>query len=313
MRDIYAYYKNATLTKFNTFRLNPKADELYILYSQQSLYSVCKMCNTQNIKFKVIGLGANLIFSDSGFNGAIIINRSNNLNFDIDSVVAESGVRLSNLIQKCYLRSLGGFERLTGIPATVGGAITNNVGAFNTSFSNHIEWVKGFLASNPDISFTFSNKKCKFGYRDSIFKSGNYIITHAKINLNSLYPDLIKKNMIEAINKKKSTQPLDFPSAGSVFKRIYIENDNPEKSNIQIEKNDDNIISKIIYPAKIIDELGLKGLTIGGAQVSTKHAGFIINTGNATAKDVEMLTKIIKEKVFSETGIKLEEEIEFVT
>ena len=313
MRDIYAYYKNATLTKFNTFRLNPKADELYILYSPQSLYSVCKMCNTQNIKFKVIGLGANLIFSDSGFNGAIIINRSNNLNFDIDSVVAESGVRLSNLIQKCYLRSLGGFERLTGIPATVGGAITNNVGAFNTSFSNHIEWVKGFLASNPDISFTFSNKECKFGYRDSIFKSGNYIITHAKINLNSLYPDLIKKNIIEAINKKKSTQPLDFPSAGSVFKRIYIENDNPQKSNILTEKNDENIISKIIYPAKIIDELGLKGLTIGGAQVSTKHAGFIINTGNATAKDVEMLIKIIKEKVFSETGIKLEEEIEFVT
>ena len=313
MREIYAYYKNATLIKFNTFRLNPKTDELYILYTPQSLYSVCKRCNTQNIKFKVIGMGANLVFPDSGFRGAIIVNRSDNLTFDVDSVIAESGVKLSNLIQKCYLRSLGGFERLVGIPATVGGAITNNVGAFDTSFADHIEWVKGFLTSNPDISFTFTNKECKFGYRDSIFKSGNYVITHAKINLKSLCPDVIRGNMIEGINKKKSTQPLDFPSAGSVFKRIYLKSEESEKSNIKTHQNNENVIAKIIYPAKLIDELGLKGLTVGGVQVSCKHAGFIVNIGGATAKDIETLTKIIKEKVFYATGIKLEEEIEFVT
>lgn len=313
MREIYAYYKDARLKKFNTLRLNPKADELYILYMPESLYSVCKSCNTQNIKFKVIGLGANLVFPDSGFKGAIIVNRSDNLTFDMDNVIAESGVKLSNLIQKCYLRSLGGFERLIGIPATVGGAITNNVGAFDTSFADHIEWVKGFLANDPDTTFKFTNKECKFKYRDSIFKSGRYVITHAKINLKSLCPDVIKKNMIEAINKKKSTQPLDLPSAGSVFKRVYLKNDEAEKLSTQKNQNDVNVIAKIIYPAKLIDELGLKGLTVGGAQVSTKHAGFIVNIGDATAKDIETLTKIIKEKVYYEKGIKLEEEIEFVT
>ena len=119
--------------------------------------------------------------------------------------------------------------------------------------------------------------------------------------------------MIEAINKKKSTQPLDFPSAGSVFKRIYLKSEESKKSNIKTHQNNENVIAKIIYPAKLIDELGLKGLTVGGAQVSCKHAGFIVNIGGATAKDIETLTKIIKEKVFDKMGIKLQEEIEFVT
>lgn len=313
MREIYAYYKNATITKFNTFRLNPKADELYILYSTTSLYKVCKMCNTQHIDYKVIGLGANLVFDDSGFKGALIVNRASNLEFKIDSVIADSGVNLSNLIQKCYLRSLGGFESLIGIPATIGGAITNNVGAFDVNISDHVEWVKGFLKDEPNKKFCFTNSECKFAYRDSIFKSGKYVITHAKINLKSLCPDLIKENMIQALTKKKSTQPLELPSAGSVFKRVYLKNNEAEKSSTQTNQNNENVVARIIYPAKLIDELGLKGLTVGGAQVSTKHAGFIVNIGDATAKDIETLTKIIKEKVYYEKGIKLEEEIEFVT
>ena len=361
MREIYAYYKNATITKFNTFRLNPKADELYILYSTTSLYEVCKMCNTQHIDYKVIGLGANLVFDDSGFKGALIVNRASNLEFKIDSVIADSGVNLSNLIQKCYLRSLGGFESLIGIPATIGGAITNNVGAFDVNISDHVEWVKGFLKDEPNKKFCFTNSECKFAYRDSIFKSGKYVITHAKINLKSLCPDLIKENMIQALTKKKSTQPLELPSAGSVFKRMIfnenenveisnsnnsnnsshnknfdgfqskdiiktdidiannpklssncLENNRNEKLNIKTNQSNKNIVTKIIYPAKLIDELGLKGLTIGGAQISTKHAGFIVNIGNAKSEDIKKLVEIIKEKVKQNYNIDLIEEIEFL-
>ena len=134
----------------------------------------------------------------------------------------------------------------------------------------------------------------------------------AKINLKSLCPDLIKENMIQALTKKKSTQPLELPSAGSVFKRVYLKNNEAEKSSTQTNQNNENVVARIIYPAKLIDELGLKGLTIGGAQISTKHAGFIVNIGNAKSEDIKKLVEIIKEKVKQNYNIDLIEEIEFV-
>lgn len=314
VREIFTYYKDASLKDYNTFRLNSKTDKLYIVYSVSTLYSVCYKCFTQNIKYKVIGMGANLVFSDEKFNGAIIVNRTSELSFDADSVIAESGVNLTNSIQKCFMRSLGGFERLAGIPATVGGAITNNVGAFNTTFSEHVEWVQGFMKNDPTKKFKLTHDECKFGYRDSIFKSGEFIITHAKINLHTLSPKLIKANINKAINKKRDSQPLELPSAGSVFKRIDLKNEIEKETCDELaNKNLSNLSDKQLFiPAKVIDELGLKGLTVGGAQISTKHAGFIVNTGNATSSDIKKLISIIKEKVKSATGVDLIEEIEFV-
>ncbi|MBQ9795763.1 MAG: UDP-N-acetylmuramate dehydrogenase, partial [Clostridia bacterium] len=174
------------------------------------------------------------------------------------------------------------------IPSTVGGAVVNSLGAFDTNFSDFVEYVECYHKNDLTKKLRLSNEECKFGYRTSLFKKGDYIITRVKLRLFEDDKTLIQQRIQEAIKKKKFTQPLDYPSAGSVFKR-------------------GNII-----PAKVIDELGLKGTKIGGAEISTKHAGFIINTNSATSKDVKELISLIQEKVKTATNEQLETEIEFV-
>ena len=141
MKDI-EIYKNKSLKDFCTFKIGGEAKYIYVCNTTSALISVIKHCKKKDIKFKVIGLGANLLFSDNGYNGAIIVNRTNKLLFRQDSVYADGGVNVTNLIKKCYLRSLGGLENLSGIPATVGGGVVNNLGAFDSTLSDYIDYVK---------------------------------------------------------------------------------------------------------------------------------------------------------------------------
>ena len=281
------FLENVSLKNYCTFRIGGKAKFLYLANSISDLLNVSSYCCENNLKFKVIGLGANLLFADDGFDGVIVVNKSNNATFYSNSVVADSGINVTNLIIRCYLRNLCNFEQLTGIPATVGGAVVNNLGAFETTFGDFVEYVEVYDKTTNKI-LQLNNQESKFSYRNSIFKNENYIILKVKLNLKEDNQLAIKKRMDCAIEKKKSTQPLEFASAGSVFKR-----------------------GKII-PAKTIDEIGLKGTRIGDAEISTKHAGFIVNLGNATSKDVKELIALIKEKVYTKTGELLEPEIEFV-
>lgn len=279
--------KNVSLKHYCTFKIGGNAKYLFIAKTKQELIEACIYCKQKNIKFRVIGMGANLLFDDTGFDGMVIVNNSKSLLFKNNNVYANSGVPVSTLIGKCYQRSLSGLENLSGIPATVGGAVVNNLGAFDHSISENIEYVECFNLDNFE-SKKLSNAECKFGYRTSIFKNTDLIITKIKLTLSTAPKPLIQQKITEALNKKSSTQPLTYPSAGSIFKR------------------------GTIIPAKAIDELGLKGTTIGGAQISNKHAGFIINTGNATSKDVEKLINLVKERVKKRHNVDLEEEIEFI-
>ena len=282
-------YKNKPLKELCTFKIGGNAKLVFVCYSKADLLNVCEYCNNKNIKFKIIGFGANLLFDDNGFDGAIIVNKSNKITFKNNSIYAETGINIGNLINKCYTRSLSGLENFAGIPSTLGGAIVNNLGAFNSEISNFIEYVEAYKKEDLSKSYKFSKLDCNFEYRNSIFKGNdNFIITKVKLSLKPEEKSLIKAKITETISKKSSTQPLNSPSAGSIFKRS-------------------NII-----PARVIDELGLKGLSIGDAQISLKHSGFIINTGNATCKDVKNLIEIIKKEVYLTYGEILEEEIEFV-
>ncbi|MBO5954483.1 MAG: UDP-N-acetylmuramate dehydrogenase [Clostridia bacterium] len=279
---------NVSLKDFCTFHIGGKAKFLFVAKDTPSLINVCLFAKAHNIKYKIIGLGANLLFDDLGYDGLIIVNKTNEILFRKKAIYCSSGVNVTNLIMKCYMRSLCGFERLAGIPSTVGGAVVNSLGAFETNFSDFVEYVECYHKSDLTKKLKLTHSQCQFGYRTSLFKSGEYIITRVKLKLNEENKNLIKARIDEAINKKKSTQPLDYPSAGSVFKR-------------------GNII-----PAKVIDELGLKGTKIGGAEISTKHAGFIVNTNSATSKDVKDLIKLIQDKVKTATNEHLDPEIEFV-
>ena len=318
LMDNFEFEKEVNLKDFCTFHIGGKAKFLFVATDTITLIKVCSYAKLHNIKYKIIGLGANLLFDDLGYNGLIIVNKTNKILFKQSSqrsmrmethritkatslglclqkqtnksavVYVDSGVNITNLIMKCCIRSLYGFERLAGIPSTVGGAVVNSLGAFETNFSDFVEFVECYHKSDLTKKLRLTREECKFGYRTSLFKSGDYIITKVKLKLNVDNQSMISKRITEAIEKKKLTQPLDQYSAGSVFKR-------------------GNII-----PAKVIDELGLKGTKIGGAEISTKHAGFIINTTNATSEDVKQLITLIQQKVKSATNEDLKTEIEFV-
>ena len=286
--DNFNFQSLVSLKDFCTFHIGGSAKFLFVAHDTSTLVKVCSYAKAHNIKYKIIGVGANLLFDDLGYNGLIIVNKTKEVLFRKNSVYVSSGVNVTNLIMKCCMRSLCGFERLAGIPSTVGGAVVNSLGAFNTNFSDFVEYVECYHKDDLTKKLKLSNKECQFGYRTSLFKSGNYIITKVKLKLFEDNKILIQKRIKDAVEKKKSTQPLDHPSAGSVFKR-------------------GNII-----PAKVIDELGLKGTKIGGAEISTKHAGFIINYHSATSKDVKQLIALIQQKVKSATNEEIEPEIEFV-
>lgn len=279
---------DVNLKDFCAFRIGGSAKFLFVSKDTNALLNACTFAKEHNIRYKIIGLGANLLFDDLGFNGLIIVNKTNEILFRKNFVYVSSGVNVTNLIIKCYMRSLCGFERLTGIPSTVGGAVVNSLGAFDTNFSDYIEYVECYHKSDLSKKLRLKHEDCKFGYRTSLFKNGDYIITKVKLKLFEDDKTLIKKRIKEAIEKKHSTQPLNSPSAGSVFKQT-------------------NII-----PAKVIDELGLKGTKIGGAEISTKHAGFIVNSNSATSEDVKLLISLVQEKVKTATNEDLEPEIEFV-
>ena len=287
MEDI-KIFKNQSLKDFCTFKIGGKAKYVYVCNTISALISVIKHCKKKGIKFKVIGLGANLLFNDNGYDGAIIVNRTNKVLFRKNNVYADSGVNVTNLIQKCYFRSLSGLENLSGIPATTGGAVVNNLGAFDCSIADFIDYIKVIDANNPEKILKLNKEDCKFDYRHSIFQNSDLVVLRVKFVLFKEQKSLIKQRIASAIENKTSTQPLNFPSAGSVFKRCEI------------------------IPAKVIDELGLKGLIVGKAQISKKHAGFIVNLGGATSQDVKGLISVIKYKVKEVFNTDLETEIEIL-
>ncbi len=284
----FKFLNYVELKDYCTFHIGGKAKFLYVAEDTQNLIEVCSYCKTHNIKYKVVGLGANLLFDDLGYDGAIIVNKTKEIEFSENTVIANSGVNVTNLIMKCYMRSLSGIENLAGIPSTIGGAVINSLGAFDTNFSDFIESVECYHKNNLTKKLILTHDECKFAYRSSLFKNDEYIITNVRLKLSNDDKQNIKKRIDFAIKKKSATQPLDCYSAGSVFKR-------------------GNII-----PAKIIDDLGLKGTRIGGAEISTKHAGFIVNTHSSTSKDVKELIKFIQHKVYEQHKEKLEPEIEIV-
>ena len=282
----YIYKKNVNIKDFCTFKIGGRVRHLFIVYSTQALLNVCFYCKIHKIKYKIIGLASNLLFPEK-YNGAIIINRSHSFIFRKNSLYIDSGTTLASAINMCLNRGLGGLENLSAIPSTIGGAVVNNTGAFSCEIKDIIDYVEVYDRQ------TFKKKRlynadCKFAYRNSIFKSKDYIITRVKLNLIPMEKILIKEKIVSIINKKIFTQPMNYPSAGSVFKR-----------------------GKYI-PAKLIDDLGLKGIRYNDAQISTKHAGFIVNLGNACKNDVVHLINLINNIVYKIYKTKFELEIELV-
>ena len=281
MKEFGTVLENVSLKDYNTYKIGGNAKYIVKPNKIDDLINLIKYCKEENIKYIVLGKGSNVILPDEDFDGVLILLDNLNKYVIKDNVVeVEAGIVLGTFIMNLVNNSLGGLENLCGIPGTLGGAIIGNAGCYGSLISDYL--VSVTYLENGTIK-TISKNDCNFSYRDSIFKRDkNKIILSCKFELNKSN----KEDMLEVIKentlKRKNSQPLEYPNAGSVFR-------NPEG----------------IAAGKLIEDLGLKNYNINGASVSNKHANFIINKANAESKDIVTLIEFIQEKAEKEYGIKL--------
>ncbi len=281
-------YTNESMKKHTTFRIGGNADYFLIPENTSELQSAIKICRANNIPYFILGNGSNILVSDKGIEGAVIsTEKLNTIEVYEDTIYAQAGAKLSKTASIAAENSLSGFETLSGIPGTVGGAVFMNAGAYGGEIKDVA--LEVYAIDENGNEKTFSNSECNFGYRSSIFSSGEYIITGAKFRLRTKDKDEITAQMRDYAERRRDRQPLSFPSAGSTFKR-------PEG----------------YFAGKLIQDSGLRGFAIGGAAVSEKHCGFVVNTGNATCSDVVNLIDYIKKCVYEKFGVMLHEEVRII-
>jgi len=288
--DHFSDYK---LSQVSSFRIGGIADLVIFPKNNEEFIKTVSLAKDNNIRFEVIGNGSNVLFSDKGYQGIIIITKkidSFRINKNVLSV--SCGAKLVSLARIARDNSLSGLEFACGIPGTIGGAISMNAGAYGGEMSDIVISSKLFDHSTKEIK-EINNSDHNFKYRSSIYLTNkNYLCLSANLNLssNARTKEEIDEIMKTNYESRRQKQPLELPNCGSYFKR-------PEG----------------FFAAKLIDECNLKGTQIGGAQVSEKHAGFIVNTGNATAENVLELAELIKVRVYDKFGIILESEVKYIS
>lgn len=281
--------KDISLSTLTTYKTGGIAKLVVYPNNINNLKQLLKLIHKHNIKYFILGKGSNTLFSDKEFNGVIIkLDKLNNFEIKETGIYAESGMILSKLVQASVKNELTGLEFAIGIPGTIGGAIYMNAGAYGSKMSNI---VKSVIVLNEKLQIEeIPSEKLKFDYRYSIFQANkNLICVAANIKLEHGNHDEIASKIKENLLKRKNSQPLEYPSAGSVFR-------NPEGN----------------YAGKIIEELGLKGKNIGGAEISTKHANFIINKNNASSFDILNLIKLVQKEAKDKYKIDLKLEQQLV-
>ena len=282
---------NESMKKHTSFKIGGNADLFVSVKTVEELKQVLDYAEQKQIPITIIGNGTNILVSDKGIRGLVIkidIQYFETLEKnDYIEVNVGSGIKMMALAIQFKRMGITGFEELSGIPGTIGGAIFMNAGAYGKEMKDIVVSTKCMNRKGEIIELSCEEQK--FKYRSSIFNDNDYIIIGTILKLRKGRIEDIDRQMKEYQNKRKEKQPLEYPSAGSTFKR-----------------------QEGIVTAKLIDECGLKGYKIGGAMVSEKHAGFIINTGDATAKDIIELIKYVKDKVYENYKVKIKEEIRIV-
>lgn len=284
--DIYA---NEPMSKHTTFKIGGTADIFVKLRSTEQIERLINLCNEKNVPIKVIGNGSNILVKDNGVRGVVAKICTNSYEFlDEETIRVDAGMLNVKVSMILVEHSLTGFEFASGIPGTIGGAVKMNAGAYGSQMSDVVVKTKYIDLKDMQIK-EINNTEQKFEYRKSLFSTTPSIIIDTTLRLKKAEKEEIQEKISKNNESRKTKQPIEKPSAGSTFKR-----------------------GKDFITAQLIDECGLKGYTVGGAQVSTKHAGFVVNTGNATASDVIKLVEIIKQKVQEKFNKDIDLEIEII-
>ncbi len=313
--------KNVALKNFSNFHIGGNASYFLDVKNYEDLLDGIKKwkelifsLSENQKKIFILGGGTNVLFADEGFDGLVIKNSMDGIEFtEIENMIrVGSGTEVSALLEFCILNSLQGLEWAGGLPGTVGGAIRGNAGAFNgETKDNTWEVISLDLNSLKTIKRTAS--ECDFSYRYSIFKkpAKNEIIISSVFNLEKGDGEEIKNKIYEKIEHRKKRHPLEYPNLGSIFKNVpfVLFSDEKQKELSQYVKNDP---FPVVPTAKLIFLAGLKGKKIGNVMVSEKHTNFIVNLGNGKAQEVKELIEVIKNKIKEKFGITLEEEIMYL-
>ncbi|MFA7169510.1 MAG: UDP-N-acetylmuramate dehydrogenase [Candidatus Paceibacterota bacterium] len=317
--------ENVSLKEYSTFKIGGNAHYFCEAQDEEKTKGALDFAVENNLLVFVIGKGSNLLISDKGF-GGIVIKIENK---DVEVVGTEdgfdaklgAGIYLTKMILDFQKDGMGGLEWAAGIPATLGGAIANNAGAHGKDMSESVKTVRVLeMNFHPQDKYLesyeikdISQADCQFSYRDSIFKTTKkFVILNAVLSLEKGDKENMQKVIEDNVKNRIEKQPLQYPNIGSIFK-------NPVLSDIEMSKIFDKDLgarekfkNNTIPAGWLIEQAGIKGMQIGGAQISEKHANFIVNIENATAEDVTMLISLVKHKIRTKFNVQLHEEIEYV-
>lgn len=279
-------YVNEKMEKHTTFRIGGPADYFVMPSDVTDVKAVIELCEQEKVPYYVVGNGSNLLVGDKGFRGVIIqiASNMNQLQADGEVITAQAGCSLAQIAGKALDEELAGFEFAAGIPGTLGGAVRMNAGAYGGEIKDVLE--SAVVLTKEGKVMELSANEMEFGYRTSIIERTGWTILGGKIRLHKGKREEIKAVMDDLRERRVSKQPLEYPSAGSTFKR-----------------------PKGYFAGKLIQDAGLRGFRVGGACVSEKHSGFVINIDHATADDVVSLMKQVDEKVRAQFGVGLEPEV----
>lgn len=280
---------NEPMNRHTTFRIGGPADYFLLPSSSEEVKEILEICKEESLQYFILGNGSNLLVSDEGYRGVIIQLYRNygGLTVEGTEIRAGAGVLLSQIAAAARNESLTGFEFAGGIPGTLGGAVVMNAGAYGGELKDVLK--EAVVMDREGNIFTVPVEKLAMGYRTSLVKTAGYLVLEVVISLKKGSQEEIRDTMKDLADRRISKQPLEYPSAGSTFKR-------PEG----------------YFAGKLIMDAGLRGYQVGGAQVSEKHCGFVINKGNATAADVCRLMADVQAKVQEQFGVTLEPEVKFL-
>lgn len=277
------------MSKHTTFRTGGKADALIKVSDVKQLKQLIAVLNKVEYPFYIVGNGSNILVGDKGYDGVIvkIAQDFDNITIDGNMVTAMAGARMSAVAQKAAMASLSGLEFASGIPGTIGGGVMMNAGAYDGEMKQVVKTVSVLDREGNELNL--DNETMEFGYRTSVLKRTNHIVTEVVFELKPGNREEIISKMEDFNQRRRDKQPLEYPSAGSTFKR-------PDGN----------------FAGKLIMEAGLAGYRIGGASVSSKHCGFVINDKNATSLEIKQLIDYVADVVYEKAGVKLEPEVIFL-
>ena len=292
------------MSKHTTFKIGGCAKFLVIVKEIDKLVELLNFLTGEGENFLILSGGSNMLMPDDGFDGVVVKISADKTKLENGIIEAEAGAKLSDVVAIALKNSITGLEWAVGIPGTIGGAVRGNAGAMGDDMSKNILEVECWKDGEVQI---LKNDECGFGYRDSFFKQNGWVVLRVKLKAEK--SDMLKINKLITENfQKRQTKLPTLPSAGSFFKNIHVADWNVEKFPLP-----EKFIGRKMVPVGwVLEQTGLKGLTVGGAKVADEHGNFIVNFNNASQKDVLKIVEIIKEKVYNKFGINIEEEVQII-